>query len=211
MRRYVYLSCDCWVSTAGYGQDARDLYLWAWTNLSVDGVTGIGRVPAASVAAEVLLSPRRVEAAWEVLVKRGKIVRDGDWYFVLSRPRHTCFRDDGKPHPKMAASARKFFGNPSIPRVIRDRFCALYGEALGILPIGYPTLHPETETQTETDSETKEKRTTVAGGAADAAPPAVPAELVSLELYSQDQKRCRACPRCFPSGRRPSWPSMSSR
>ncbi len=228
MRRYVQLATSFWIDTQDWPRNARYLFLYLWSNDHVDGITGVGHVPDRLVRAETGLTPKALEKAWEFLVEQKKVVRDNGWYWVIDRAEHTCLRENGKAHARMAPAARSRIGDPSVPDAIRKAFTNTYRILFDNLSNTDPSVPPPripidnlsitsargharavsrkplaVSRKPLAVDETAKKEKALAesqGKPSGSAPstPPVPDALKGLQLYEKDATLCRRWPELFP-------------
>jgi len=138
----VSISSKVWRELAGYPHWSRDLYVWTITSDMTNGISGIGRAAASLVLAEVQAQPDAagpvldaagLEAAYQFLEKHGKLVRDGDWFFIVERIFYTCLSGD-KPNTNFIRSIQNYLTAEKVPASIRRT-----------LSRRYPTLFTEPE------------------------------------------------------------------
>lgn len=138
----VSVSSKIWRELAGYPHWSRDLYLWAITSDMTNGISGIGRAASSLILAELQAQPENgsptldaagLEAACSYLAERGKLLRDGDWYFVVERISYTCLSGTA-PNSNYIRSVKNMLDAEKVPASIRRA-----------LARRYPTLFTEPE------------------------------------------------------------------
>lgn len=158
MRRYVRLSTNFWIETRQWPPHARDLFLYCFTNDHAHGITGIGQIDDELIRFETKMTRRQLGGAWDWLTagERPKVVRVGDWYWLVPRAKHTCIRENGEPHKRMVAGAWNKIQEPDMPREIRDKFRDTYQYLFDNLSIGSgqeSTLRRDSDSDSDPDSD----------------------------------------------------------
>ena len=127
---YVYLSKAVWAELHEYPPMSKLLYIYLFSNTHVHYSSGIANIPDAFICAETGLSALQLKEAWPPMTDGdgARVFRDGSWYLVLSRMKHTCYTTTGQPHEKMMASARKYLASGEVPVSILDRLSIRYGK-----------------------------------------------------------------------------------
>jgi len=130
----VSIESKIWRELAGYPHWSRDLYIWSITSDLTNGISGIGRAAATLVLAEVQAQPPAgqppldaagLDAAWKFLEQHSKIVRSGDWYWVVERIFYTCLSGD-KPNTNFIRSIQNYLTAEKVPAAIRRALNARY-------------------------------------------------------------------------------------
>lgn len=134
-RRYADLECRFWVDSIDWPANVKLLYLYLFSCIHVHGVTGIGKVPETVMRSETGLAPKALGKAKAFLDESGKVVFEGDWYWIVGRMKHTLLTNSGEAHGTMTPAARAYLVTSDAPVAMRRRAAQRYAYLIGTLSI----------------------------------------------------------------------------